>query len=156
MISEKEHNYKKEVEEKLRSENIEKFNIKKKETRDKLKFIGLILSSIGGILYLITFFMVIDSYMWILYPYVSMPFLVAGVLLLMGTIIGVKNLKAGSVIILISLPVTFLIGLIFSPYWNYYLYFITYIFVPFPLPHSVFVIIGGILCLKRLDWKLIE
>jgi len=154
VISEIEHNYKKEIEERFRSENSEEFNIEKKEIKNKLKLVALILSGIGGILYLITVFIVLDSSMWA-YPNVSMPFLIAGVISLMGTITGVKNIKIGSVVILLSLPVTFLIGLMFSPYWHFYFYFITYVFVPIPLPHSVFVIIGGILCLKSSDWKII-
>ena len=138
----------------LRSENTEEIQIEDKEPKKKLKVIGLTLNCVGGILYLIAVFMVLDSEMG-LYPTASMPFLIAGVISLGGTIIGVKNIKISSMIILLSLPVTFLIGLIFSPYWHFYLYFIAFIFIPIPLPHSVFVIIGGILCFLSSDRKII-
>jgi len=115
------------------------------EPRKKLKVTGLILNSIGGILYLLTVFMVAQtdagsgtSASW--------PFLIAGVISLMGTIIETKDIKIGSMFILLSLPVTFITGLIFSPYWESYMYFITFVFLPIPLPHSIFVINGGILC----------
>ena len=136
MISDLEQNYETEV-----------------EPRKKLNVTGLILTSIGGIFYLLTVFIVSQTETGANYPSSSWPFLIAGVISLMGTIIGAKNIKFGSVIILLSLPVTFLIGLIFSPYWHLYLYFITFVFVPIPLPHSVFVINGGILCLMSYKTK---
>jgi peptidoglycan/LPS O-acetylase OafA/YrhL len=155
LIFDIEQNNEKDVEEGLRSENTEDFSLQKEEPRKKLKVIALIISGIGGILYLITVFMIIDTDMEF-GPYVGMPFLIAGVISLMGAIMGVKDIRRGSIIILLSLPGTFLIGLIFSPYWDFYFYFITFVFVPIPLPHSILVIIGGILCLKSTDWKIMK
>ena len=149
-----EHNSEEEVEERFRSENTEEFNMKKKEPRSKLKVLGLILNSIGGILYLLTVFMVTQTETGSNYPNASMPFIIAGVISLMGTITGARDIKMGSMMILLSLPVTFLIGVIFSPYLHFYLYFIAFVFIPIPLPHSVFVIIGGILCLLSSNRKI--
>ena len=91
-----------------------------------------------------------------IYPSSSLPFLVAGIITLAGTIIGVKDIKIGSMIILLSLPATFIIGLIYIPYLDSYLFLIIYVFVPFPLPHSIFVINGGIMCFLSTDRKLIS
>jgi len=154
VISDIEHHYEKEVEEKLRIESAEELTVKKKEPRSKLKVLGLILNSIGGILYLLTVFTVTQTETGSNYPNASTPFIIAGVISLMGTITGAKDIKMGSMIILLSLPVTFLIGVIFSPYLHFYLYFIAFIFIPIPLPHSVFVIIGGILCLISSNRKI--
>ena len=154
VISDMEHNSEEEVEERFRSENTEEFNIKKREPRSKLKVLGLILNSIGGILYLLTVFMVTQTETGSNYPNASMPFIIAGVISLMGTITGARDIKMGSMMILLSLPVTFLIGVIFSPYLHFYLYFIAFVFIPIPLPHSVFVIIGGILCLLSSNRKI--
>ena len=153
-ISDIEHHYEKEVEERPRIESVEELSVKKKEPRSKLKVLGLILNSIGGILYLLTVFMVVQTETGSNYPAASMPFIIAGVISLMGTITGAKDIKMGSMMILLSLPVTFLIGVIFSPYWHFYLYFIAFVFRPIPLPHSVFVIIGGILCLLSSNRKI--
>ena len=155
LIFDIEQDSEKDVEEKFRNENIEEFNLKKQETRKKLKVIALIISGIGGILYFIAVFMVLNTEMG-LYPSSSMPFLVAGVISIVGTIIGVKNIKLGSMIILLSLPSTFMIGLMFSPYLDFYLSLITYVFIPIPLPHSIFIINGGILCFMSSDRKLIN
>lgn len=146
-MSDLEHNDEIEMEEEFRDDNSEGLNIKYNEPKKILKLTGLILNSIGGILYLITVFMVSQTYTSSIFPASSWPFLIAGVISLMGTIIGVKDIKAGSMFILLSLPATFLIGVIFSPYLDYFVYFIFFVFIPFPLPHSVFVISGGILCL---------
>jgi len=150
-----EQNREKHIEEGFRSENIEDFSLKKQETRKRLKFAGIVVSGIGAILYLITVVMVLNTGFRD-YPSTSMPFLFMGVTSLVGTIIGVKNTKLGSMIILLSLPATFIIGLIYGPYWDFYLYLSFYVIVPFPLPHSIFVINGGILCFLSTDRKLIS
>ena len=146
-ISDLEHNYKNEIEEGFRNDDLEGFNIKNNELKNKLKLTGLILNSIGGILYLITFFMVAQTYIGSLYPPASWPFLLTGVISLIGSLIGVKNIKTGYLIILFSIPFTFTIGLIFFRYLDCFMCFIEFVLIPIPLPHSVFVINGGILCL---------
>jgi len=155
LIFDIEQNGEKDVEEEFRSENTEEFTLKTQETRKKLKVAGIIISVIGGILYIITVFMVLNTGFRI-YPSSSLPFLVAGIITLAGTIIGVKDIKIGSMIILLSLPATFIIGLIYIPYLDSYLFLIIYVFVPFPLPHSIFVINGGIMCFLSTDRKLIS
>ncbi|NVM16967.1 MAG: hypothetical protein HWN80_04575 [Candidatus Lokiarchaeota archaeon] len=155
LIFDIEQNREKDVDEGFRSENTEEFSLKTQETRKKLKVAGIILSGIGGILYLITVFIVLNTGFRD-YPSTSMPFLFVGVTSLVGTIIGVKNIKLGSMIILLSLPATFLIGLIYGPYLDFYLYLSPYVFVPFPLPHSIFLITGGIMCFLSTDRKLIS
>jgi hypothetical protein len=155
LIFDIEQNREKHIEEGFRSENTEEFSLKTLETRKKLKVAGIIISGIGAILYLVTVFMVLNTE-YRVYPSTSMPFLFMGVTSLVGTIIGVKNTKLGSMIILFSLPATFIIGLIYGPYLDFYLYISIYVIVPFPLPHSIFVINGGILCFLSTDRKLIS
>lgn len=150
-----EQNREKHIQEGYCSENPEKFSLKTQETRKKFKIAGIVISGIGAILYLVTDFMVLNTGFRI-YPSTSLPFLIVGVLSLAGTIIGVKNTKLGSMIILLSLPATFIIGLIYGPYLDFYLYLSIYVIVPFPLPHSIFVINGGILCFLSTDRKLIS
>jgi hypothetical protein len=135
-----------EIEEGLRSDNKERLNSKHYEPDKKLTLIGGILSSIGGILYFLTVFMVSQTYTGSQYPSASGPFLVAGVISVIGTIIGIKDIKAAGLIILLSIPVTFVISFIFMPYLDCFLCFIGFVLIPFPLPHSIFVINGGILC----------
>ena len=155
MIFNREQNREKRVDEGFRSEIAEEISLKTQEIRQKFKVAGIVISGIGAILYLITVFMVLNTGFRD-YPSTSMPFLFVGVLSLAGTIIGVKNIKRGSMIILLSLPATLIIGLIYGPYWGLYLYLSPYVFIPFPLPHSIFVINGGILCFLSTDRKLIS
>ena len=138
----------------LRSENTEEIQIEDKEPKKKIKLTGLILNSIGGILYLLTVFMVTQTETGSNFPAASWPFLIAGVISLIGTMIGVKNIKAGCLIILLSIPFTFAIGLILFRYLDCFMCLIGFVLVPIPLPHSIFVITGGILCLKSYKRKI--
>ena len=82
--------------------------------------------------------------------------LFTGVISLIGTIIGAKKIKIGGAVILISIPISIVFTLILNfmleyiPYYTFQeiSFFVLY---PIPYPHSVFVIIGGILCLKSFD-----
>ncbi|MFX0077351.1 MAG: hypothetical protein ACFE96_18060, partial [Candidatus Hermodarchaeota archaeon] len=65
--------------------------------------------------------------------------------------------KIGGIIILISVPIAFIIGIIFTftelRYYFYYhlMFLIQFLLFPFPIPHSAHVIVGGIFCLKAHD-----
>lgn len=146
-ISDLEHDDEIEVEEGFRDDESEGLNRKNVILKRRLKLTGLILNSIGGILYLITVFMVFQTYTGSLYPSASWPFLLTGVMSLIGTIIGVKNIKTGYFIILFSIPFTITIGFILFRYLECFMCLIEFVVIPIPLPHSVFVINGGILCL---------
>jgi hypothetical protein len=153
-ISDFEHNYKNDIEERIRGDNIKGFKIKLSEPKEILKLVGLLLSSIGGILYFITVFMVSQTYTGSIFPFSSGPFLVAGILSVMGAILGVRNTKAGGLIILLSIPVSIAIGLIFFRYLDCFMCFYEFVLIPIPLPHSIFVINGGILCLVSYKMRM--
>jgi len=106
---------------------------------------GLILSGIGGTIYLLSSLML--SYVLIYMGIGFLPFILTGVISLIGTGIGVKNIKKGGIIILISIPLSFLIVSIVSPYG---FFIIIYVLI-FSQPHFIFVIIGGILCFTSSD-----
>jgi len=111
------------------------------------KKIGLILSGIGGAIYLLSGFGLNYVLKYFGVRFGSLPLIITGVISLIGTGVGVKKIKIGGIIILISIPLSFVIGFIVSPYiTKYYLMFLF-----FSLPHIVFVIVGGILCLKSSD-----
>lgn len=159
-ISDKEHNHEKEVEERLRREITEEFLKKKLGLRRK---IGLILSGIGGIIYLlegIMFFSVIFSTSSTnnLMLLIGISYLIVGAISLMGTIIAAKKIKLGGRVILISIPISIVITLVTFNFYTLYsinlYYAIMYIILPImpiPFPTSVIVIIGGILCLLSSD-----
>ena len=86
----------KEVEESHRREITE--DLKKKDNKE-IKSTGLILSGIGGILFLIEI-MFIQTYM----ADIILLLMIAGIISLIGTGIGVKKIKIGDIIILISIP----------------------------------------------------
>ena len=111
------------------------------------KKIGLILSGIGGAIYLLSGFGFYTVLRYFGIRFGSLPFIITGVISLVGTGIGVKKIKIGSIIILISIPLSFVIGFIVSPYITRQYLIILF----FSLPHIVFVIVGGILCLKSAD-----
>jgi hypothetical protein len=146
-ISDLEQNFEDDKIDWYRIENTEGLSIKRNEPKKILKLTGLILSNIGGILYLLTIFMVSQTYTGSIFPFSSGPFLVAGIVSLTGTILGVRNIKTGGLIILLSIPVSIAFGLIFFRYLDCFMCFYEFVLIPFPLPHSVFVINGGILCL---------
>ena len=111
------------------------------------KKIGLILSGIGGAIYLLSGFGFYYVLRYFGIRFGSLPFIITGVISLIGTGIGVKEIKIGGIIILISIPLSFVIGFIVSPYITTQYLIILF----FSLPHIVFVIVGGILCLKHSD-----
>ena len=113
-------------------------------SRKKLKIVALILSGIGGAIYL--FYGLILPYYYPVKPSV----IITGVISLIGTGIGVKKIKIGGIIILISIPLSLVLGTIiyFNPYTIFLILFT--LLVPWP-PHSVCVIIGGILCVISSD-----
>jgi len=152
-ISEKEHNHEKEVEERLRREIKEDFKKKKGRTR---KLAGLIISGVGGLLYLINGFV----YTFIPLVFISwliVPFSIAGVIALIGPVIGIFKVKIGGVVSLIVLPISLVIGFVLShnvpyPYSpEFTVIVIEYLIIPVPLPHSIHVITGGIFCLLASD-----
>jgi len=134
LISEKENSFEKEIKEEL----------KKKGLRKKT---GLTLSGIGGIIYLINGILLFGV-AWI--GNLSIPYLFIGITSLVGIGIGTKNTKMSGIVILISIPISIVITL---PILNfpsiYYMIMIMFIMsIPIPFLPGVFVIIGGILCLK--------
>jgi hypothetical protein len=147
-ISEKKPNHKKDVEDRLRREITSELKKKKERTR---KITGLIISGVGGILYLIRmlFFGIGDQFLLFL----TIPFLIVGAISEIGTIIAAFRVKIGGVVILTSIPISLVIGILlnFGPYWYYPLMVFLYLVLPFPFPHSVFVITGGILSLLSSD-----
>ena len=159
-ISDKEHNHEKEVEERLKREITEEFLKKKLGLRRK---IALILSSIGGIIYLLEGIMFCgvmfftsstDSLMFL----ISISYLIIGEISLMGTRIAAKKIKLGGRAILISIPISIFITLVTFNFYTlnsiYLFYAIVYIILPMmpiPFPTSVFVIIGGIMLLLSSD-----
>ena len=114
---------------------------------------GLILSGIGEILYFLN---------GVIYCFLSGPeilpisLLLTGTISLIGTILEKKEIKIGGAVILISIP--FSIGVIsilnfflnYMPTFRIYDWFLLILY-PIPYPHSVFVIIGGILCVRSSD-----
>jgi len=142
-ISDKEHNHDKEVEDRLRSEITEEFKKKKWGSRRKA---GLILSGIGGILYLLLSSITFLMSSWFGDFFIS-P-LIAGAISLIGTIIAIKKAKIGGTVILLSIPISMVSALFLQ---HIYLNLILNLLIPIPFPHSVFVIIGGFLCLVSPD-----
>ena len=116
---------------------------------------GLILSGIGVFLYLLSG----NIYIFLLYPtpvIYSLLLLFTGAISLVGTIVGVKVIKKGGAVILISIPISIFLILILNFILEYYVSYtfneiVFFVLYPIPYPHSVFVIIGGIQCLKSSD-----
>jgi len=134
----------KEVEESHRREITE--DLKKKDNKD-IKDVGLILSGIGGILFLIEI-MFIQTYM----ADIILLLMIAGIISLIGTGIGVKKIKIGGIIILISIPFSIITVALLNQWvipqiaGN-----IASLLLPTPFPNSVVLIFGGILCLISSD-----
>lgn len=154
-ISDKEHNFERELEERIRRfiNAVRRFftwELKKKEMKSRKKA-GLILSGIGNVIYLLTGF----SYVFFVIGggNLRLPLLFIGIFSLTGILIGVNDIKEGGAVILISIPLSvvyiFILNII-SPYYRVYdMFYIA--FHPIPYPHSLFLIIGGILCLMSSD-----
>ena len=162
-ISEKEQYYEKTVVERIKRE-IKEESIKKKGRSRRM--VGLILSGVGGLLYLILgliFLFASMGYYYSLFPII--PLFIAGVISQTGTIVAINKVKTGGVILLTSIPVSLVIGFILNliqPYPYYYsslygaLMIFQYILFPIPIPHSVHVIAGAIVCLTASDNKVRE
>ena len=123
----------------------------KKEKMNFRKEAGLILIDIGNAIYLLTG---INFYFFSWGAGIlPLPLIFIGAVSLMGTIIGVDEIKKGGTVILISIPLSivymFFMNIII-PYYRVY-DMILWAFIPFPYPHSLFLIIGGILCLMSSD-----
>ena len=157
---EKEHTLDKEERERLKREIIAEIKEKKGGSR---KTAGLIISGVGGLIYIfygLFFFIVSYGYPPMLMM-TTAPMIVAGVIAEIGTIVGIKNIKAGGGVILTAIPAAFVFGIIMasiSGYPSYYvlIYLFQYLLFPIPIPHSIHVIPGGILCLTASDRKASE
>ncbi|NHJ19683.1 MAG: hypothetical protein EAX91_01980 [Candidatus Lokiarchaeota archaeon] len=100
------------------------------------KVAALILSGIGGGIYL--FVGIMFRVGW--WSSVSPTLIAAGIISLIGTGIGAVRIKIGGVVILLSIPLSILIGISGG------IYSILFVLIPVPFPHSILVMIGGILC----------
>ena len=124
--------------------------ISEKEVEERLrrKKIALILSGIGGILYLIGAFLIPIT----MGSANILVYIIAGVISLIGTGIGVVRIKIGGVVILISIPLSIIIVILLNlEILPQIAGLIALLLYPLPFPHSVFVVIGGILCLLGSD-----
>ncbi|NHJ19681.1 MAG: hypothetical protein EAX91_01970 [Candidatus Lokiarchaeota archaeon] len=154
--------YEEEADEKLRSEIKEEIKRELKEekrvkSRKSRKTAGIIISGVGAILYLVFgfFFLILgSSYGYMRDAAVSM--LIAGGISIAGIIVALYKVKIGGIITLISIPIAIVIGVILMlmepySYYYYWLNFIQYVIFPLPIPHSLHVIPGGIICLTAKD-----
>jgi len=157
---EKEQDYEEEVVERVKREIKEESKKRKGRT---LRSMGLIISGVGGLLYFIMGFISLFAYMSYMW-WLAIPVLITGAISQTGTIVAISKVKIGGAIILTSIPVSLVIGVILSlfipnPYPYYYPSFYGVVMVfqlilyPIPIPHSVHVIVGGILCLTGSDNK---
>ncbi|GAH02777.1 unnamed protein product, partial [marine sediment metagenome] len=140
LISEKENKDEKYGEERRSREFTKGF---KMERRKKA---GLVLSGIGGTIYLLGSSVLGGSIRFSDIGFLL--FILTGVISLIGMGIGVKKIKIGGKIILISIPLPLVIGFIYGTN-NVYGYIMGFLLLS--QPHFVFVIIGGIVCLKSSD-----
>ncbi len=125
------------------------------------RVVGLMAGAIGGMLYLIigltnirgSLNYSIPSYTWINGITTSS----AGVISIVGVLVGTRNVKTGGILNLVSIPTAFVIGfvLLSTGDYMYSIYniipFAMGLLYPLPLPHSFHVISGGILCLTGSD-----
>ena len=137
---EKEHTLNKEERERLKREIIAEIKEKKGGLR---RTMGLIISGVGGLIYLFHgLFSFIMNYR---YPpqlmIVATPMIIAGVMAVIGTIVGFKNIKAGGGVILTAIPAAVVFGFIWVFITRYYFFNIFYAFqyliLPFPF-HTLF------------------
>jgi cation transport ATPase len=152
-ISNAESNHEKEQEERLKSANREDFKKKRMKTR---KNAGLIISGIGAVLYLVGGFFCLSMPFY--FGQFIAPYLITGVIVIIGAVIGLKKNKLGGALVLIAIPIAIIIGLIYTLIVSSYfelIWFIMYMFIqvqPIPyFPSAAFIIIGGILCVLSTD-----
>ena len=121
---------------------------RKKKAGLTLSAIGVFLNFLGGSIFLLFLSPT---------PIIqSVSLLFTGAISLLGIIIGLKEIKAGGVVILISIPISIVYMLILNFFLEGIYSFTSFeifaiVLYPIPIPHSVFVIIGGILCLMGFD-----
>jgi len=116
---------------------------------------GLILSSIGVFYH----FLLGSIFLFLLLPtpvIQSITVLLTGTLSLIGIIIGVKEIKIGGAIILISIPISNGYLLILNNFLEFVppntpFEILLLAFIPIFNPFSCFLVIGGILCLMGFD-----
>jgi hypothetical protein len=158
---EEDQSYEKQVEERIRREI--KAEIKreiKEELHEKKgksrKTAGIIISGVGAALYLFFgFFFLLMSYGYMFIAGLSM--LIAGGISLAGVIIALFKVKIGGIISLTAVPIALVIGILLvlfeGGYYYYYqwIYILQFILFPLPIPHSIHVIAGGIICLTATD-----
>jgi hypothetical protein len=128
------------------------------ETR---RTVGILVSALGGMLYLIvglsqirgTLNYPFPSYSWI----IGVTNLLAGVISIVGVLVGTRNVKTGGILQLVSIPTALVIGFVLLTFGDYMysiynlIPFSMGILYPLPFPHSFHVISGGILCLTGSD-----
>jgi hypothetical protein len=160
---EKEPFYEKESDEKLRSEIKEEIKRELQEEKriksgKSKKTAGIIISGVGAIIYLIFgFFVLITSSVAGYMRDIAISLFIAGGISLTGVIVAIYKVKIGGIITLTSIPIAIIIGVILlltGPYYIYYYYwlnFIQYVVFPLPIPHSLHIIPGGIICLTAKD-----
>jgi len=120
--------------------------------------VGLILSCIGGAIYLLLGIVVfIMPYHGTKYIYTSL--LIIGIVALVGTIFGIINAKAGGAIVLSSVPIS-IVYTVIAFESNYYTNILLTLFpamlIPLffmPIPFSALIIAGGILCVTSSKEK---
>ena len=119
------------------------------------KIAGLILSSIGALIYILYGIIFVGFISRTEFMFLALT--IVGYISLMGTLIGVIKIKMGGVVILSSIPLAIFFALVlnnifvYSPYFLYFPSQDTVFFILSPSIHTVFVILGGILCLTSSD-----
>jgi hypothetical protein len=159
---EKDQKYEKDVEDRIRKEIIME---KKNKGGASRKTAGLLISGVGGILYLILGLSQIKIFITSGYysSSIGIPALIAGIISMTGTLIGTRKTKTGGTIALTSIPISLVIGFILiipllSDYYGYYYSIVPIIYsvimpmlFPLPIPHAIHVVTGGILCMTGSD-----
>lgn len=158
--------YEKEIDEKLRSEIKEEIKRELQEEKrvksgKSRKTAGIIISGVGAILYLVEgfFFLILSSGSGSM-RIAAITMLIAGGISIAGVIVALYKVKIGGIITLTSIPIAMVIGIVLQlmePYYYYYYYYwiyiIQYILFPLPIPHSIHIIAGGIVCLTANDME---
>jgi hypothetical protein len=146
------------IEEREKREIITDMRNKGAESR---RTVGLMVGGVGGILYLIIGLSQIKLSLGNPFPsysgIIGITNLLIGIISMVGTLIGIRNVKLGGVLNLISIPTSLVIGFIlfstvgYISSWYNYIPFLFGILFPLPIPHSFHVISGGILSLTGSD-----
>ncbi len=114
------------------------------------------MSGIGAILYLISGFFCLTMPFY--FGQFITPYLITGVIVIIGAVIGLKRINLGGAIVLIAIPIAIIVGVIYTlivPSYFGLFWLIMYMFIqiqPIPyFPSAAFIIIGGILCILSTD-----